>query len=208
MFGQPTPVEKGETQNSVLEKSKSESTQPKDSLVRINEFCENSEISKDDIQIPPMPSGQEEALPCLGEKFSDQNKKERHALRKTLHVGRTKEGLDNDRFEKRHGCIKKDWKKMSFSERRVIFRKRLGRFGSKAKGSRTLRKRFFKMILEAKQEERKGEKNLNEDTSQDNKPREKASPGKTAENNNSWGTNNTKKPKYRFTRKTGKTRQN
>ena len=63
------------------------------------------------------------------------------------------------------------------------------------------------MLLEAKQEERKGERNLSEDTSQNSQLCEKATPSKTTEKN-SWGTNNAKKPKYRFSRKTGKKRQN
>ena len=138
-----------------------------------------------------------ELLPHLDEKCLDQNRNERQALSKIPHAGRTKEGLDNDRFEKRSGCIKKDWKKA----RRVVFRKRLGRFGSKSNGSRSLRKRIFKMILEATEKEKEAERNLSEATSQDGQPCEKATSSKTPDNNNS---NNAKKFKHRFSRKTGK----
>ena len=186
-------MEKQETQISVPVTTISESAQPENSLVKMNEVCENS--TKDDNQIPPMPSGQQEALPRL-----DQNRNERQALSKMPHAGRTKEGLDNDRFEKRSGCIKKDWKKA----RRVVFRKRLGRFGSKGNGSRSLRKRIFKMILEATEKEKEAERNLSEDSSQDGQPCEKATSSKTPDNNNSWSTNNEKKFKHRFSRKTGK----
>ena len=191
LFGDPTSVEKQDTQNSV----------PNNSLVKIHEVCAESEITKDDNQISPVPSGQQEDFPHL-----DENRNERQTMSKISHAGRTKEGLDNDRFEKRSGCGKKDWKRASFSERRVVFRKRLGRFGSKAKGNRSLRKRLFKMILEAKQEERKAERS--EDTSQDGQPCGKATPSKTTDNNNSWSTSNAKKPKPCFSRKTGKTIQN
>ena len=187
-------MEKQETQNSVPVTTISESAQPKNSLVKMNEVCENS--TKDDNQIPPMPSGHHEALPRLDEKCLDPNRNERQALSK---IPRTKDELDSDRFEKRSGCIKKDWKKA----RRVIFRKRLGRFGSKANGSRSLRKRIFKMILEARQKEKEAERNLSEATSQDGQPCEKATSSKTPDNNNSWSTNN-EKFKHRFSRKTGK----
>ena len=186
-------MEKQETQISVPVTTISESAQPENSLVKMNEVCENS--TKDDNQIPPMPSGQQEALPRL-----DQNRNERQALSKMPHAGRTKEGLDNDRFEKRSGCIKKDWKKA----RRVVFRKRLGRFGSKGNGSRSLRKRIFKIILEPTEKEKEAERNLSEDSSQDGQPCEKATSSKTPDNNNSWNTNNEKKFKHRFSRKTGK----
>ena len=190
-------MEKQETQISVPGNTISESAQPKNSLVKMNEVCENS--TKDDNQIPPMPSGQQEALPHLDEECLDQNRNERQALSKIPHAGRTKEGLDNDRFEKRSGCIKKDWKKA----RRVVFRKRLGRFGSKGNRSRSLRKRIFRMILEATEKEKEAERNLGEATSQDGQPCEKATSSKTPDNNNSWSTNN-EKFKHRFSRKTGK----
>ena len=192
-------MEKQETQISVPVTTISESAQPKNSLVCENEVCENS--TKDDNQIPPMPSGHHEALPRLDEKCLDPNRNERQALSK---IPRTKDELDSDRFEKRSGCIKKDWKKASFPKRRVVFRERLGRFGSKANGSRSLRKRIFKMILDAKQEEKEAERNLSEATSQDGQPCEKATSSKTPDNNNSWSTNNAEKFKHRFSRKTGK----
>ena len=60
------------------------------------------------------------------------------------------------------------------------------------------------MILEAKQEEGKAERNLSEDISQDGEPCEKVTSSKTPDNNNSWGTNYANKSKHRFSRKTGK----
>ena len=161
--------------------------------------------------IPESPSGgQKEALPCLDEQWLDQNREERQAMRKIPHAGRTKEGLDNDRFEKRSGFRKTDRKKVCFSERKVIVRKRPGRFGSKATGNRSLRRRIFKNMLEAKQEERKADRNLIDATSQDGEPCEKpASSEKTPDNNNnSCGANNVKMSIHRFSRPTGKTTQN
>ena len=165
-------------------------------------------VNEDDNQIPPMPSGgQKEALPCLNEQWLDQNREERQAMRKIPHASRTKEGLDNDRFEKRSGFRKTERKKVCFSERKVIVRKRPGRFGSKATGNRSLRRRIFKNMLEAKQEERKADRNLIDATSQDGKPCEKAaSSEKTPDNNNnSCGANNVKMSIHRFSRPTGKT---
>ena len=62
------------------------------------------------------------------------------------------------------------------------------------------------MILEAKQEERKADRNLIDATSQDGEACEKAASGeKTPDNNNSCGANNVKMSIHRFSRPTGKT---
>ena len=60
------------------------------------------------------------------------------------------------------------------------------------------------MILEATEKEKEAERNLGEATSQDGQPCAKATSSKTPDNNNSWSTNNEKKFKHRFSRKTGK----
>ena len=211
LFGEPTSAEN--YVNSVSVNAISESAQPKNSLVMTKDVCENSGLTEDDNQVSPMPGGQqeafpdeeEEAVPCLDEQGLDQKRNKREALRKIMHAGRTKEGLDNDRFEKKSGCRKIERKKVSFADRKIVIRKRLGRYGSKANRRRSMRRRIFKMMMEAEQEKRKAKRNLTEDTSQDGEPACKQSTlSKTPDNNNSWSSNNAKKFKYIFSRKTGK----
>ena len=201
LFGEPTSAENHESHNSVSVNAISESMQPKN--------------SEDDHQVPPMPGGQQKALPeeeeavhCVDEKCLDQKRNEREALRKIMRAGRTKEGLDNDRFEKKSGCRKIERKKVSFADRKIVIRKRLGRYGLKTNRHRSMRRRIFKMMMEAEQEEREAKKNLTEDNFQDCEPARKQSTlSKTPENNNSWSSNNAKKFKYLFSRKTGKAPQ-
>ena len=216
LFGEPISAENHEGHNSVSVNAISESTRSKNSLVKMKEVCENSEFTEDDNQVPPMLGGQQEALPdeeeeavpCLDEQCLDQKRNKREALRNIMHVGRTKEGLDNDRFEKKSGCRKIERKKVSFAGRKIVIRKRLGRYGLKTNRHRSMRRRIFKMMMEAEQEEREAKKNLTEDNFQDCEPARKQSTlSKTPENNNSWSSNNAKKFKYLFSRKTGKAPQ-
>ena len=213
LFGEPTSAENHESHNSVSVNAISESKQAKNSLVKTKEVCENFKITEDDNQVSPMPGVKQEAFPdeeeeavdCLDEQCLDQKRNKREALRNIMHSGRTKEGLDNDRFEKKSGCRKIERKKVSFADRKIVIRKRLGRYGSKANRRRSMRRRIFKMMMEAEQEKRKAKRNLTEDTSQDGKPACKQSTlSKTPDNNNSWSSNNAKKFKYIFSRKTGK----
>ena len=213
LFGEPTSAENHESHNSVSVNAISESMQPKNSLVKMKEVCENSEFTEDDHQVPPMPGGQQEALPeeeeeavhCVNEQCLDQKRNKQEALRKIMHAGRTKEGLDNDRFEKKSGCKTMKRKQVSFADRKIVIRKRLGRYGSKANRQRSMRRRIFKMMMEAEQDERKANRNLTEDISQDGEPaRKRVTFSKTQDNNNSWSSNDAKKFKYLFSRKTGK----
>ena len=170
----------------------------------MGEVFVNSEISEVENLIPHMPSGLEDPLPYLEEKCSKQTAQrryERQSLRKILHASRTKEGLDNERFEKRSGSGKENRGKISFSIGKVfIIRKRLRRYGSKENRNRSLRRRIFKVMMEIGQEERKAAKTT-QDTSQDGEPCEEATSDKMPDNNNSLGSN--KNFQHCFSRKTG-----
>ena len=83
--------------------------------------------------------------------------------------GRTKEGLDNDRFEKRTRCETGKKKECSTSirtEGRLVIRKKTRRYNTSANHQRSLRKRVFN-VLKQKQEEQ-GSGNSTELTSKAN----------------------------------------
>ena len=128
-------------------------------------------------------------------------KQEHVVWRKISLSGRTKEGLDDDRFKKRsNGEAGK--RKLNFScQRRIVIRKKTQRYRSKENQRRSLRKQVFKMIMSQKQEESKTENNSIENSLKREvescKPA--SPPGKPKKSNSK----NETKFKLSFSRKTG-----
>ena len=73
--------------------------------------------------------------------------------------GRTKEGLDNDRFEKRTRCEtgkKKECLTSVRSEKRLVIRKKTRRYNTNAHHQRSMRKRVFNVLKQRQEEQESG----------------------------------------------------
>ena len=73
--------------------------------------------------------------------------------------GRTKEGLDNDRFEKRTRCEtgkKKECLTSVRSEKRLVIRKKTRRYNTNANHQRSMRKRVFNVLKQRQEEQESG----------------------------------------------------
>ena len=94
------------------------------------------------------------ALPIIEAGHCNQNKNGKVIVCKISLKGRTKEGLDDDRFQKRWTAIKRV--ERYSCHRRTFFKKRNGRYGSFVK--RSLRKKVFKMMNKQDPKEREADK--------------------------------------------------
>ena len=132
-------------------------------------------------------------------------------MKKISLSGRTKEGMDNDRYEKK---IAK--KKSPVADGKFTIRKRRGQFLPKISKSRSIRKKYFKMMKKMKEEQAEKDRstqNWTNESCEDDEPSQKenspfntstkTSPFKSP-NNIYCGQINTRKSQFRFSRKTGR----
>ena len=163
---------------------------------------EDNQISSDELEEPPA---------CVDEEHRTPDGKEGQALKKISLSGRTKEGMDNDRYEKK---IAK--KKSPVADGKFTIRKRRGQFLPKISKSRSIRKKYFKMMKKMKEEQAEKDRstqNWSNESSEDNEPSQKeTSPFNTSTktslfktpNNIFCGQINTRNSQFRFSRKTGR----
>ena len=141
------------------------------------------------------------AIQDIKANLSKEDKNGNIVWRKISLSGRTKEGLDDDRFKKRsNGEAGK--RKLNFScQRRIVIRKKTQRYRSKENQRRSLRKKVFKMIMSQEQEESKAEQNSIEiSLKREVESCKPVSPPRKPEKSNS---KNETKFKFTFRRKTG-----
>ena len=179
-----------------------------ESLLEIKEAVE-SKVKKEDNQISS--DELEEPPACVDEELLTPDGKEGQALKKISLSGRTKEGMDNDRYEKK---IAK--KKIPVADGKFTIRKRRGQFLPKISKSRSIRKKYFKMMKKMKEEQAEKDRstqNRTNESCEDNEPSQKeTSPFNTSPktspfkspNNIYCGQINTRKSQFRFSRKTGR----
>ena len=163
---------------------------------------EDNHISSDELEEPPA---------CVDEEHLTPDGKEGQAPKKISLSGRTKEGMDNDRYEKK---IAK--KKIPVADGKFTIRKRRGQFLPKISKSRSIRKKYFKMMKKMKEEQAEKDsstQNWNNESCEDDEPSQKeTSPFNTSTktspfkspNNIYCGQINTRKSQFRFSRKTGR----
>ena len=163
---------------------------------------EDNQISSDELEEPPA---------CVDEEHLTPDGKEGQALKKISLSGRTKEGMDNDRYEKK---IAK--KKIPVADGKFTIRKRRGQFLPKISKSRSIRKKYFKMLKKMKEEQAEKDSSTqnwnNESCEDDELSQKETSPFNTSTktspfkspNNIYCGQINTRKSQFRFSRKTGR----
>ena len=179
-----------------------------ESLLEIKEAVESkvnkedNQISSDELKEPPA---------CVDEELLTPDGKEGQALKKISLSGRTKEGMDNDRYEKK---IAK--KKIPVADGKFTVRKRRGQFLPKISKSRSIRKKYFKMMKKMKEEQAEKDRstqNWTNESCEDDEPSQKeTSPFNTSTktspfkspNNIYCGQINTRNSQFRFSRNTGR----
>ena len=175
-------------------------------LLEIKEAAE-SKVNKEDNQISS--DELEERPACVDEEHRTPDGKEGQALKKISLSGRTKEGMDNDRYEKKMAK-----KKSPVADGKFTIRKR-GQFLPKISKNRSIRKKYFKMMKKMKEEQAEKDRstqNWSNESCEDDEPSQKenspfntstkTSPFKSP-NNIYCGQINTRKSQFRFSRKTG-----
>ena len=137
-------------------------------LLEIKEAAE-SKVNKEDNQISS--DELEERPACVDEEHRTPDGKEGQALKKISLSGRTKEGMDNDRYEKKMAKTKSP-----VADGKFTIRKRRGQFLPKISKSRSIRKKYFKMMKKMKEEQAEKDRstqNWTNESCEDDEPSQK-----------------------------------
>ena len=197
----------GETVTKGSQETEDSMSQPQEeSLLEIKEAAgskvnkEDNQISSDELEEPPAFVDEEHRTP---------DGKEGQAPKKISLSGRTKEGMDNDRYEKKMAKTKSPVGKFTI-------RKRRGQFLPKISKNRSIRKKYFKMMKKMKEEQaekdRSTQNGTNESCEDNEQSKKEISPFNTSTktspfkspNNIYCEQINTRNSQFRFSRKTGR----